>query len=373
MGRALRRRHYQVGEDGLFEEEVAKVFGVPFEVIPFKAANASPKQKPAQRRIHAVPGKAQHAITVPNVRGFQIGIRNRIAVADWPAVPGIVLDPQDLPPTSAMAAALNMTRPRVDGPGGSGLATLQAFRAQHRMQQLAFQMAADLTRLYAAQPTCEAPVHVLFSQVLGIVERYLNSKVEARPPAMPVDAFLSPYYGWIIERLLGAIRPDIAAGEAPEVPDVDENRPLQTSSISLFTSRSVAEAARTHVNLVGFDTATWEQSAAYQLDHHPAVRSFVKNQGLNFTIRYMHNGKDHDYLPDFVVRLEEPGENHLIFELKGADWDNTAEMKAQAAQRWCAAVNATGRYGTWTYLLGWKTSDLVAHLNHFNTKQAAAE
>ena len=69
VGRALRRRFYQIGEDGKFEEEVATVFGVPFEVIPFKATNASPKPKPPQRRIYAVAAKAQHAISVPNVRG----------------------------------------------------------------------------------------------------------------------------------------------------------------------------------------------------------------------------------------------------------------------------------------------------------------
>ena len=38
VGRGLRRASYEINETtGLFEEEVAKVFGVPFEVIPFKA------------------------------------------------------------------------------------------------------------------------------------------------------------------------------------------------------------------------------------------------------------------------------------------------------------------------------------------------
>src|SRR5208283_5406906 len=98
----------------------------------------------------------------------------------------------------------NMNRPSVTAPGGPQMATLEAFRAQHREQQLAFQMAANLTRLYVAQPTCEVPAHVLFPQVLRIVQRYLNDKVKVRPPAERLDAFLSPYYGWIIERRVGA-------------------------------------------------------------------------------------------------------------------------------------------------------------------------
>src|SRR5215207_458871 len=36
VGRGLRRASYDVGEDGLLSEEVAEVFGVPFELIPFK-------------------------------------------------------------------------------------------------------------------------------------------------------------------------------------------------------------------------------------------------------------------------------------------------------------------------------------------------
>ena len=67
VGRALRRRFYNPdpNNDDHFDEEVAQVFGVPFEVVPFKATGATPKPRPPQRRIHAVPQKAQFAITVP--------------------------------------------------------------------------------------------------------------------------------------------------------------------------------------------------------------------------------------------------------------------------------------------------------------------
>ena len=39
VGRGLRRRDYEVGEDGKLIEEVAKIIGVPFEVLPFKQSN----------------------------------------------------------------------------------------------------------------------------------------------------------------------------------------------------------------------------------------------------------------------------------------------------------------------------------------------
>jgi type III restriction enzyme len=203
----------------------------------------------------------------------------------------------------------------------------------------------------------------LFPQVLAIVQRYLAEKVRPLAPFERVDAFLSPYYGWIIERLLAALRPDAAAGEAPELPEVDEDRPIRTADVSVFTTKDVREAVKCHLNFVVNDTITWEQSAAYVLEHHPAVRSFVKNFGLNFTIPYLHNGKPSDYLPDFVARLNGDSERYLITEVKGADWDDTADIKALAAHRWCAAINAAKRFGHWDYLLVKKVPELTEYLN----------
>jgi type III restriction enzyme len=65
VGRALRRARQVLGPDGRFDEEVAKVFGVPFEVIPFKATQgtAPPPVKPAPRLRH--PGQDAVRDTFP--------------------------------------------------------------------------------------------------------------------------------------------------------------------------------------------------------------------------------------------------------------------------------------------------------------------
>src|SRR5262249_32725306 len=81
------------------------------------------------------------------------------------------------------------------------------------------------------------------------------------------------------------------------------------------------------------------------LDHHPAVAAFVKNEGLEFSIPYFHDGQDHDYYPDFLVRLACAPMCHLILEVKG--FDPLGEVKRAAAERWVAAVNAEGSYGRW--------------------------
>ena len=212
------------------------------------------------------------------------------------------------------------------------------------------------------QQTCEAPPHVLFPQVLRIVQRYIAEKVDPPPPTERVDAFLAPYYGWIVERLVAAIRPDTAAGEAPEVPDLDRDRPCATADISVFTAKQVRAAVRSHVNLVIIDSI-WEAAAAELLDSHPAVDAYIKNDGLNFTIPYLHNGRPSEYLPDFVIRLAGATDRFLIAEMKGADWGGLAEVKAQAAHRWCAAVNATGEFGRWDYELAYSVREFGALLD----------
>jgi len=57
----------------------------------------------------------------------------------------------------------------------------------------------------------------------------------------------------------------------------------------------------------------------------------------------------HDYMPDFIVRLKTNPPIHLILETKG--FDPLEGVKRGAAERWVAAVNADGTYGTWRYAL----------------------
>jgi type III restriction enzyme len=190
------------------------------------------------------------------------------------------------------------------------------------------------------------------------VQRYLLEKVEPIAPAQLIDVFLSPYYGWVIERLVNAIKPDTRSGESPEVPRYELNRgPGSTADVDLWTSRDVREVVHSHLNYVVADTKQWEQSAAYIIDTHPAVDAFVKNAGLGFAIPYLHNGQPHDYVPDFIIRLKTDSPLHMILETKG--YDELKEVKKQAAERWVSAVNADGGYGQWAYGLALRPGDVA--------------
>lgn len=184
------------------------------------------------------------------------------------------------------------------------------------------------------------------------------------PPADLMDAFLSPYYGWVIERLLHAIRPDTSSGEATEIPKYERPRgPGATDDVNFWTSRDVRDVQRCHLNYASADTKQWEQSATFYIDTHPSTEAFVKNSGLGFAIPYFHNGQSHDYVPDFIIRLKTGSdrEHHLILETKG--FDPLEEIKKAAAERWVKAVNVDGRFGVWHYAVARKPHEVKERLS----------
>jgi type III restriction enzyme len=359
VGRGLRRVSYDLREDNKFTEEVAKVFGVPFEVIPFKASPPGPPPPPVKRyHVHAIPAKSEYEIRFPRVEGYTQAIRNRVVV-NWDSAPSLVLEPGRIPPEVEVKAlhATNQGRLSLSGPGRVDDVTLAEFRSKRRPQELIFDLARTLTRDFLAQGQCEIPAHVLFPQLAGIVARYLDEKVRAQRPADVKDLFLAPYYGWAVERLLSVIGPDTSQGEVPEVPRYETSRgPGSTADVDFWTTREVREVVKSHLNYVVADTKQWEQSAAYFIDKHPAVHAFVKNAGLGFAIPYLHNGQMPDYMPNFLIRLSTEPPRHLILETKG--FDPLEEVKRAAAERWVAAVNADGTYGHWEYAVAKKVGDI---------------
>ena len=359
VGRGLRRTNYEDLVDDKFPEEVAEVLGVPFEVVPFKATPGAKPKKPEERRlVHAVPEKARYEITFPRVEGYTQAIRDHITV-DWESVPSILIDPSEIPPeVQAKALSINNKgRLSLSGPGRASEWDLSQWRAGHRLQELAFDLARDLTRQYLGQGGCEIPGHRLFRLLVAITHRYLGRKVQVRKPGEIRDLFLSPYYGWLFERLRQAIRPDTSRGETPEVPQYEASRgPGSTCDVSFTTSREVREGEHCHLNWVVCDTGRWEQWAAYFIDTHPAVEAFVKNSGLGFAVPYFHNGQMHDYIPDFIIRLKAAQPLHLILEIKG--YDPLEDIKRAAAERWVQAVNADGRHGQWRYAVAKQQADV---------------
>ncbi|MDK3161823.1 hypothetical protein QPK87_35515 [Kamptonema cortianum] len=364
VGRGLRRASYEIDEaTGLMGEEVAKVFGVPFEVVPFKANSSAPPPEPVKRHhVHSIPQRKHLEIKFPRVEGYTQSVRNRICV-DWKNVPSLILKPDQIPP-EVQVKGLNQTnkgRLSLMGPGPEVKVSLTERRAGLRVQELVFDVAKALTKDFIEHRGCAVPSHELFPQMVGIVNKYIHEEVAVQLPADLRDLHFAPYYGWLVEVLLECIRPDSLSGEAPEIPRYESSRgPGTTNEVDFWTSREVREVSKSHLNYVVADTKVWEQSAAYFIDTHPAVDAFAKNAGMGFAIPYLHNGQMHDYIPDFIIRLKGEKPICLILETKG--YDPLEEVKTAAARRWVAAVNAEASFGVWNYCVVKNPSEIPACL-----------
>jgi len=360
VGRGLRRASYEIGEDGKFSEEVAQVFGVPFEIVPFKGTGGPQPPKPKRFHVVALDTRAKYEIRFPRVEGYTQAVRNRIAVRDWSKVPTLKIVDGEYPnfvvtaPYSVDASGATGAR----GPGASSELTMDPYDAGLRVQRGIFEMAAGLTKSYLSQAQATVPAHVLFPQLVPIVERFVKHHVVFPPNTTLKRLFTAPFYGWAIERLVQHIVPDDGDGEPAELPRFETLRPEgSTADVDYWTSKDVRETKKSHVNYLVADTTKWEQQAGFYIEQHKAVEAYVKNAGLGFAIPYLHDGQMHDYLPDFILRVASGSEKtHLILETKG--YDPLDEVKEAAAERWCAAVNADGRYGRWRFAMARKMADV---------------
>lgn len=355
VGRGLRRSRYDVlnceNVDDI-PEEVAKVYGVPFELIPLKTNPKTAQPPPKIHHVKAISPQKDHLeIRFPRVEGYNFRVKNRISV-DWERIPTLSLDPANIPNEVRVKGLSGDQGGHLSllGPGRTDEVTLTEWRKTKRLGELEFELARTLTQKYAGSGVCDIPAQALFPQALVIVCMFLSRKVKPVGTTDIRDVFLNPYYGWAVETLVESIVPDIAEGEMPELPRYEANQePGSTREVDFWTSREIWECQRSHLNFMVADTKTWEQSTAYYLDRHESVLSFAKNFNMGFAIPYLQNGEKKDYVPDFLVRLQWKGKEvgTLILELKG--YDPLEETKKAAAFRWIKAVNNDSKYGLWDY------------------------
>ncbi len=371
VGRALRRTSYAVDEaTGFFREETAKVFGVPFELIPFKVeGGAQQPPTPPANQIYAVPAKAQYEITFPVVEGYTDPGITRLAI-DWQKVPTLVLDPMAVPDI-ALVKGLATTDGTLAayGPGAAAVMNLDQWRTRVRVQQVAFTIAKVLVQQWRQERGDAIPTHRLFPQMLGYAQQYLSTKLDCRGNRAPQDVALNPYFQQAVGIVFDALQAVDESGRTLERPIVTPGAAGVRSSrhVEFYTGRQPWPVQKCHLNAMVADTKTWEQAAATALDAHPAVARWAKNDHLGFVVPYRKDGARRHYLPDFIVELA--GGDRLIVEIKGQMGD--AEIKAAAAHRWCNAVNNDGRFGRWSYHLVHQPANLSRLLDSLRVQAAA--
>ena len=112
--------------------------------------------------------------------------------------------------------------------------------------------------------------------------------------------------------------------------------------------------AKCHISHVVADTASWEQKMAQTLEDMDEVVAYVKNHNLGFTIPYTIDGEQRQYVPDFVVRLDDGHGSddllNLIIEVSGAQRRDKESKVDTARTLWVPAINAHGGFGRWGFI-----------------------
>lgn len=369
IGRALRRKSYALNEETqMFAEETAKVFGVPFELIPFKVAPVGPTPPtPDPNHIYSVPEKADYAITFPVVTGYHESGQFDVFM-DWSQVAKVTIDPMKIPPTVELTP---LTTPEgalaAYGPGEKPVLSLRDWRARFRDQQAAFRLAKEVClRWQEDNGAAAVPVQVLFPKVAFAAKRFLTEKLDRKGDSQRCDVLLvGEYMQAAIGSLLEAIKKGSSA-ESAEVAVIPQGAAGRGSTlfVDFHTTKPIYPVTKCHLNAMVADTQKWEQSAAFLLDSHPGVLKWVKNDRLGFFIPYRNKGLPARYVPDFILVTDRGWS--VIVEIKGQVTDD-ADIKTKAAERWVNAVNRLGQHGVWHYLLVTDPSTLGNALNPFTT------
>jgi type III restriction enzyme len=220
-----------------------------------------------------------------------------------------------------------------------------------RPSEISFNLAKHL--LYAHFRDDEGfPKQHLFPQIQRIARRWLDEGyLDTR--GVPIGAVL--YQNQLAR---AAEKIDIALTRGSEgrlLAVLDPYNPKgSTRFVNFITSKTVwktgAQPPKSHISHVVLDSS-WEQPLALTLENHPRVIAYAKNQALGFDIPYLDAGVFRRYVPDFLVRLDDGGEEplNLILEVKGAR-DESDKAKAETTRElWVKGVNALGGFGRWHF------------------------
>jgi type III restriction enzyme len=229
-----------------------------------------------------------------------------------------------------------------------------------RPQRVAFALAKTLLeRHFPAYDGVERPW--LFPQLLTISRQWIEQCLTLRGD-LTVGYLLITEVG---ARAAETIRDSILRVEGSVEPVL---LPLlrrfdsygSTEDVRFLTRKVVMDPPPTkshlnHVVLDGVRGNSWEEGLARLLENDRRVKSYVKNERLGFSIPYVHKGRSHEYVPDFLVRLvTELGDEDrtLIVEVSGSlkSPGPTAAKAETARNQWCRAVNNQGDCGRWGYV-----------------------
>ena len=339
VGRGLRRTSYEANADGKFEPEYAEVYGVPFSFIPTTITTHIPIRRDL-RRVHALPERADLELTFPHVVGYRFELPPERLDANFGPESVKVLATDEVPNDTRLDPIV----------GKSTFTTLDALKAE-RLQTVAFVLAKrTLEKYFTDTDRNEKPW--LYPDLLRITRRWLDECVVCHGPTFPQMLLFAQHSHDAADRIYRAVC-DATRGEKRLLPILRAYDPIgSTRYVDFNTTKPVYATEKSHLNYLVQDSG-WEAKLGQVLDSMPEVVSYVKNQGLNFKIPYTFEGMAHNYLPDFLVRVDRglgpEVPNTLVIEVTGERKKEKAAKVDTARRLWVPALNNDGRFGRWFF------------------------
>ena len=340
VGRGLRRQSYDLNKEGLFNVEYADILGIPFN---FTAAPViAPISKPAKTtRVQALKERAAREIRFPRVEGYRFDLPEERITAEFNEDSRFELNPGNVGP----CLVLN------EGIVGEGVELSPQILEDIRPSALSFHLAKRLLYTRYRDQGEDPPMH-LFGDLQRVARRWINEGYLTAKGA-PMGAILYTELADKAAELIFMACQRATSGDKRIKAILDSYNPAGSSRhVAFNTTKDVWTTApdRSHISHVVLDSG-WEADLARVLERHSAVLAYVKNQGMQFDVPYRDGAVPRRYVPDFIVRLDDGGDEplNLILEVKGFRGQD-AKLKAETMKTlWVPGVNALGVYGRWAF------------------------
>jgi type III restriction enzyme len=337
VGRGLRRTSYVPGDDGLLDPEYAEVYGVPFSFIPTSGSATTPRLQKPMTRVRALPERAACEIRFPKIVSYRYEFEGERLSWGFGEEHQLVISTEQVPTETEVAGVV----------GEHETHTLDDLRSK-REQEVVFAIARELqTRHFPDRPW-------LFPQLAEATREWMSSSLQLHDHVFPQLLLLHEQASRAVEKIFrGILAAERGSARLVAVPSLQDPEG-STSTVDFDTTKPVmvTDPAKCHVEYVAADS-NWEHVMTSRLESMPEVRAYVKNQGLGFQIPYTFDTHERNYLPDFIVMIDDgqaDGPLSLVVEVTGQARPDKVERVATARERWVPGVNALGRYGRWEFI-----------------------
>ena len=342
VGRALRRLSYDLNDNGLFEAEYADIFGIPFDFTA-QPVIVKPTKPRVVVQVQAIsPERDACTIKFPRVTGYRIDLPDDHVEAEFTDDSTLVLTPEITGPAIT----------RNEGIFGEGvdidLKHLEKVRSATVLFYLTKYLIEEKFRDHGGEPKLH-----LFGELKSIARKWIKSHLICKGDTKKAQILYKDIGDMACERISSAITLKHSK-EKPVLAVLDSyNSSGSTSDVSFTTVKErlwKTSPHHCHVNYAVCDSS-WEQEFCRVVDNHPRVLSYVKNQGLGLEIPYRNGMVARNYIPDFIVLVDDDTDDplHLIVEIKGYRREDAKEKKSAAEVYWVQGVNNLGNWGRWAF------------------------